>query len=906
MEVIEEEDKMKNILFLLALVFLGINQSQAQNIKLSGQVTDSIGVPMEMANVIAFEKETNSMQGYSITDAKGNYKLSVPSGKTYVFRVSYIGYETLVEELTVSDKDVVKDLILSLEENSLDAVELSYEMPVTIKGDTIVYDADSFSDGTEKKLGDVLENLPGMEITENGEIEVEGKTVGKILVNGKEFFDGDTKVATKNIPASAIDKIQVLKNYSEVSQLGAVRNNEDSIAINIKLKTGKDRFWFGDVSAGAGVSEMNPDSEVRYAIKPKLFYYSPKTSINVLTDFNNTGEPPFTRQDFSRFTGGLRSGPRESGTNVNVSDGGLSFTTTQNNRALQINSNFGALNFSHSPNEKFSFGGFGIVNNSETIIRTESRTLYNLSGITEDRDINTVQESTQGIVKLNLSYIPSPKLQLDYDVIAKRNNIAESTDVNSTARASADTELSQTPVSINQNVNAYYTLNDRNIFAVESQFLYQENDPLFNSESEDQPFAVLPTDPTQDLFNIFQFKNNNTKKFDFKLDYYYVINNRSNLNLAFGTTYLDQYYRSFIEQELDSGDRLSFDQTDLQNTVDYTFKDVFVGAYYNMVKGIVTIRPGFTAHRYIAKDRQIGTTNEVKETVVLPSVYARLQFKSSESLRFNYNMSTEFVDIGSRSLGFILQDYNRLFGGNRDLNYATYNRFSLTYFKFSMFSFTNIVARLSYDKKSDAIKNQVSLLNNGVDQVSSPINSEFVDESFTGFFRYGRTFKKLKFNASVNINQSMYTNLVNGRPNTAENLSQNYRVSFSSNFKSAPNLELGYQKSFNKFTSQKSTTDRPFARLDMVFLKNFILNADYDYYSFVNKGQGLENTYGFLNAELFYQKGDSPWEFVLTANNITNNETLVTDSFNQISDATQTTLYFVQPRLWLLTVKYNL
>ena len=115
---------------------------------------------------------------------------------------------------------------------------------------------------------------------------------------------------------------------------------------------------------------------------------------------------------------------------------------------------------------------------------------------------------------------------------------------------------------------------------------------------------------------------------------------------------------------------------------------------------------------------------------------------------------------------------------------------------------------------ADAIKNQVSLLNNGVDQVSSPINSEFVDESFTGFFRYGRTFKKLKFNASVNINQSMYTNLVNGRPNTAENLSQNYRVSFSSNFKSAPNLELGYQKSFNKFTSQKSTTDRPFARLD--------------------------------------------------------------------------------------------
>jgi hypothetical protein len=169
-EVIEEEVRMKKILLLLVLVFLGSNQSMAQNIKLSGQVTDSLGVPMEMANVIAFEKETNAMQGYSITDSNGNYKLSVPSDKSYVFRVSYIGFETLVEELTVSDEDVVKDLILTFEENSLDAVELSYEMPVTIKGDTIVYDADSFSDGTEKKLGDVLENLPGIDITENGEI----------------------------------------------------------------------------------------------------------------------------------------------------------------------------------------------------------------------------------------------------------------------------------------------------------------------------------------------------------------------------------------------------------------------------------------------------------------------------------------------------------------------------------------------------------------------------------------------------------------------------------------------------------------------------------------------------------------------------------------------------------------
>lgn len=893
-------------IFFFLLLCMSTGSVFAQQVKLSGKVIDSTQVGLEMANVIAFEKETNAMKGYSITDSKGHYKLSLEGGKVYNIRVSYIGFETKVEELNLGLKDLEFDLVLEGEENTLDAVELTYEMPVTIKGDTIVYDADSFSNGTEKKLEDVLENLPGVEVDDNGEVEVEGKKVTKVLVNGKEFFDGDTKVATQNIPADAIAKVEVLKNYSEVGAVSKVRNNEDNIALNIKLKTGKEKFWFGDVSAGAGASETDPSQEVKYNIKPKLFYYSPNSSVNLLTNFNNTGEPPFSRQDFFRFTGGLRNGPRESMTNVNVSDGGLGFSNTQNNRALEIVSNFAAVNFTQKVNDKVDIGGFGIVNNNQTIIKTESRTLYNESGLEENRLVNTNQETTQGIAKLNLDYVANANFQLDYSAIAKQNNALEATDVNSTARAEADTNLDEKPVSVNQNLNMYYTLNSKNIFALESSYLYQYNDPLFNSLSTDQPFSVLPTDPNQSIYNLFQFKEIRTHKIDFKLDYYYVINQKSNLNIAFGTTYLDQYYSSFINQKLDDDSIKTLDESDLVNDVDYTFRDVFGGVFYNMVSGIFTLRPGLTVHSYHTDDVQKNTEHVVDQTVLLPSVYARLQFKSSESLRFNYQMTTEFVDVGSRAEGYLLTSYNRLFGGNRALDQATYNRYSLSYFMFSMFSFTNIVARLSYDKKTDAIKNQVVLLNNGVDQVSTPINSEFADESFTALLRYGRTFKTLKVNASANLNQSKYTNIVNDEPVTADNLSQTYRVSLASNFKKAPNLELGYQKNLNKYTDQKSTTDQPFAKLDAIFLKNFILTADYSYYSFVNEGQNLENTYGFLNAKLYYQRQDSKWEFFLTGNNLTNNSNLVSDSFNQISNATQTTSYFVQPRLWLLTVKYNL
>ena len=172
---------------------------------------------------------------------KGKYKLSLEKNATYKLQVSYIGMKTFEEIITTKELNIDKDFSLK-PDNALDAVELTYEMPVTISGDTLTYNADSFKNGTERKLEDVLKKLPGVEVNDDGEIEVEGKAVSKVMVDGKDFFDGDSKLATKNIPANAVDKVQVLKNHSEVSQLSGVTNNQDNIAINIKLKEGKEEF----------------------------------------------------------------------------------------------------------------------------------------------------------------------------------------------------------------------------------------------------------------------------------------------------------------------------------------------------------------------------------------------------------------------------------------------------------------------------------------------------------------------------------------------------------------------------------------------------------------------------------------------------------------------------------------
>ena len=237
-----------NIKKIFTLVIFMTTLITNAQIKLTGVVKDSIG-PLEMANVIALDTVAKKIVSYGFTDANGQYKLDLQKNTVYNIKISYIGLKSVDDFVKTTDSDVIKNYKMS-NDNMLDEITIVSKMPVRIEGDTIIYNADSFKNGSERKLEDVLKKLPGVEVNDAGEIEVEGKVVEKIMVDGKEFFSGDTKLATKNIPSNAVDKIQVLRNYGDVSQLRGVQDNQDRVAINIKLKEGKKNFWFGDVTAG--------------------------------------------------------------------------------------------------------------------------------------------------------------------------------------------------------------------------------------------------------------------------------------------------------------------------------------------------------------------------------------------------------------------------------------------------------------------------------------------------------------------------------------------------------------------------------------------------------------------------------------------------------------------------------
>ncbi|UPS90218.1 TonB-dependent receptor [Bizionia sp. M204] len=917
---------MKHVITAILLLVVSATFSQ---VKIEGIVKDSIGNPLELANVIAINQQTSKLESYGITNDQGRYKLTLEKNTDYKVQVSYIGMKTSDASISTKEADISRDFTLE-NDNALDEIELIYEMPVTVKGDTLIYNADSFNKGTERKLEDVLKNLPGVEINADGQIEVEGKVVSKVMVEGKDFFDGDSKLATKNIPANAVDKVQVLKNHAEVGQLSGVQNNQDNIAINIKLKEGKDAFWFGTVTAGAGVADDNG----LYLAQPKLFYYSPKYSVNVIGDINNIGELAFTRRDYFNFAGGFNRPSQTSGTNLNLSDNGLDFLSLQNNRAKEINARFGAANFSYSPNDKLDLSGFGIYTGNKIRLQENSNVIYNdpeLGIPDESTESNTTQRSDLGMLKLSAKYKPNASNQLDYEILGRMSQETQEQNVFSTVIGGIAQNEETNPFSLNQNLNYYYTLNENNIFAFEATHLLKDEDPFYNALLANDPTnnADMPNDPYDDtaedlgmdqnqfIYDLSQNKRVKSNQLDAKLDYWNVLNNKSNINVTFGTILSNQKFNSDIFQTLDDGSIFNNQPVNYnpENDINYTFTDLYVGLHYQLKAGIFTFTPGLSAHAYSAKNEQFGVEYKDNFFRVLPDFNTRIQFKKSETLTFNYRMQTQFTDVNQLAEGLVLNRYNSFFTGNQELESSLAHNLSLMYFSFNMFNYTNVFARVNYTKNIDRIRTASQFQSGSVINVGTPFNSNFADESFSANGRFQRAFGKLRATAQANFSYAKFNQFISTRDNPGEltrsvneNYNQSYTASLRSNYREAPNFEVSYtygiQDNDQGTRRTKFYTNAPKLEFDALIWKAFTLKSSYEY-NVLSDEAGKINSFDFWDASLAYRKdADAKWEFEMKATNLLNTKSQSQTNAGSLSVSTND--YYIQPRFVTLRVIYNL
>ena len=916
---------MKKIIFIAVFMVSWVSTAQ---INLKGVVKDSIGAPLEMANVIALDTVAKKIASFGFTDAKGNFKLDLQKNTVYNIKISYIGYKEISQFVRTKEADI-SNAYKMFEDSMLDGISLVSKMPVTIKGDTIIYNADSFKNGSERKLEDVLKKLPGVELNDAGEIEVEGKVVEKIMVDGKEFFSGDTKLATKNIPSNAVDKIQVLRNYSDVNQLSSVQNNQDRVAINIKLKQGKKNFWFGDITAGAGNS---PDDGL-YLFQPKLFYYTPKYTINVIGDVNNIGDVVLSRRDVRSFGGGFQSQSPSNGTNINIGDAGIGFLNASARNANKIETKLSALNFSYSPNKKLDLSGF-LIWSSNSNGQRNIRDIDYIDPNTPDDFVDNVtdQTSNTGLFRFSSVYKKDYSNQLNYDVTGRFSNEFRTDNVNSRVLSDISERESATPFKINQNFSYFYTASEKNIFALEVKHLLQDEDPFYVASLENYPLnndaadndgfddaaESLGLDRSNMFYTLEQDRKVKTNQLDAKLDYYYILNTKSNLNFVAGTILSKQNFNSRFFQILDNG--TEFDPTptiqgvnDLQTTNDteYNFTDIYAGLRYRLKAGIFTFTPGFTMHSYKSTNTQFATEYfEDSFAKFLPEFDMNVQFKRSESLALTYKQEVNFTDVNKIARGIVANNYSSFFAGNAELVNASFHNVALRYSSYNLFNASNVYARVSYRKTANQVNRNTIFEPRSVVSSSTYLNSLFDNENFNAFGRVEKTIKKIKMSLGGNFSYNKTFQFINSNENTNESVSKGLISSIGTNFTKAPNVSVRYRVSFVDQSNSARAADvasimhMPSFNFDAYIWDSLTAKSDFSYTETRQEGS-VVNSFKIWNASLAYRKdNDAKWEYELVGNNLLG--TGFQSSVNQGVVSFTVNQTFILPRFVSVRVRYQL
>jgi hypothetical protein len=287
---------------------------------ITGTVKDATDEALEGASIRLLTPRDSALVSGVVAHQNGRFTMTGISNGSYILEVSYIGYEPTYKRVTVKD-GALKVGTVTLKENATmlrEAVVHGIRTPMKVMEDTIEFTADSYKVQPNAVVEDLLKRLPGVEVDSEGKITANGKEVTKILVDGKEFFSDDPKVASKNLPVNMVDKLQVVDRKSDLARLTGVDDGEDETVINLTIKKGMKNGWFGNAEFGYGTDD-------RYKGTFTVNRFWNDNQMTILGGINNVNDPGFTDGGNGRFRrfGGENGITRSNalGVNFNVGNG---------------------------------------------------------------------------------------------------------------------------------------------------------------------------------------------------------------------------------------------------------------------------------------------------------------------------------------------------------------------------------------------------------------------------------------------------------------------------------------------------------------------------------------------------------------------------------------------------------
>lgn len=625
-------------IYPLLLLFLFCYSANAQNtIIVKGTIVDlNTQLPLEMATVYFTTVKDSTVLEYATTDKNGFFSINMKKYDKPVFlKVNYLGYQPYYEEekSLQESKDFGK-LYLLESINALDNVVIKTEAPpITIKKDTLEFNAASYKVRPDSNVETLLKQLPGFDVDNDGKITVNGREVTQLLVNGKAFFDKDGAIALKNLPAEIIKKIQVSDFKTKKEELSKQESTSDYSSINITIDEKKNKGFFGKVLGGYG-------SDDRYESSLILNFFKNKQKISVLASSNNINSTGFSQDEVFDNMGGGRNSKNSGKSSGSGSGKGI----TQSNLA--------GINYSDDWTEDLEF--MSSYNFSNSVNKNESKSnqisFLPTGNIVTAADSKTRSENTGNNANFELEYKINPTTHL---VVAPKLNESHSNSNSSSSTFSEDengqslnestsdsySESSNTNFTNSINFNKTFEKKARNLslvfsnsnsrsdsngFNVSETIFYQDNKPndernqnsKNNSSSDSYSFDVEYTEPVTDSLRI---------RFGSDFDWASTVNDAKTFN-----------FNAATNSYSDLNESLTNYTTSSQNSVSPKFGITWQKSKFTLNMNSKTSIIGYDNYSLYQNNE---TDLNKKYALPFGNLQLRYKFSRSKNLTFKYDYS---------------------------------------------------------------------------------------------------------------------------------------------------------------------------------------------------------------------------------------------------------------------------
>ncbi|MDQ3843895.1 MAG: outer membrane beta-barrel protein, partial [Bacteroidota bacterium] len=888
-----------------------------------GTVQDSVTLQPLSNATISIINSTDSLKVKStLSSGSGYFEIKNLDTGSYYLRISFQGFEILKREFSISIEDTLINLQTIKMQRAykvMQEVIIKDEVPIRVKGDTVSFNANSFKTKPNATAEDLLKKLPGMQVDKDGTVKAQGENVPKIYVDGKEFFGDDPKMATKNIAADMIDRVELYDDISEQSKFNGIDDGSRSKAINLKLKKDKKKGVFGRASVGYGTDD-------RYQSSLSANYFKGATKVSVIVRANNTNNTGAGSADIGGASGSF--GRNSGGSGITKNRGaGVNYSDIWGKK-LEITSSY-SLN--HSNNTNISTSHRQTFFPDSTVTRNQASSSENNNNSHRIRlRLNYVIDSMSSII-----YIPSINFQSNDNLrgdttesFARKGNVVSKVNDSRSLRENSGDGLNWT----NNFLYRRKLSKARRTFSVN----------LFNSYSNTVRNGLSNS-------RIGQYKNGN-KTGDRIINQKSIQeNNSTNYGVTFsytepvGPDKVLEFNYSFNNSK-NGSDREVYDINDM--TGKYDFKNLQqtnlfenltksnrLGTNFQVVKKKYNYQLGLGVQRTLLQSNNLSknTIIEQKFTNLFPTASFNYQFARSKNVRFNYSGRTN--QPSAVQLQEILNKDNPLFWtrGNATLKQEYTNAFSLNYHFFNTTNFRSLFFNASFFNTYNKIVNNViskpelirqyALLSpndtipQGV-QLSMPLNADGVYYA-NGNFNIGFPIRRMKggnFNTYTTISYNRNVNFADGVKNFTYDFSlgEELRVSYNHEERLDVGISVGIDYNSVKNTLQKNQNQNSSyyvyaasADISYTLPENFILSTDLDYATNTGLASGYNQSYFLWNASLSKQVfKNKRGELKLSINDILNQNTNVSRNTadNYIEDVRNLTLR----RFAMLTFTYNL